>query len=235
MVFHNLPMIAGSIPRLANEGERCSIGVDLARTVDFTVISVMSKETGDLIHLHRTKDVAWDLQERIIDSIYHKYRPATVILDSSGIGDPMEERLFRRGINVQGLKTNSSVVKNDLIKGLMVAIEHGHIRIPDEHVHPTVSWLWEELRSYTAEPLPTGHIRYSAPPGYHDDGVISLALATHGAHAWLTRPEKRQMTRHDYTNWGDYAKVAAPHGKGRPPMRTFGRHRVHPGIRIRVV
>jgi len=37
------------------------------------------------------------------------------------------------------------------------------------------------LQAYEAERLPSGMLRYSAPEGYHDDCVMALALAWHGA------------------------------------------------------
>ena len=41
--------------------------------------------------------------------------------------------------------------------------------------------LLGELLAFQAERLPSGLMRYSAPEGMHDDCVISLALAWHGA------------------------------------------------------
>jgi len=41
--------------------------------------------------------------------------------------------------------------------------------------------LVSELQAYTMERLPSGRFRYSAPAGMHDDTVIALALAWHGA------------------------------------------------------
>jgi hypothetical protein len=41
--------------------------------------------------------------------------------------------------------------------------------------------LLHELQAYTVERLPSGRYRYNAPPGEHDDTVVSLALAWFGA------------------------------------------------------
>ena len=43
--------------------------------------------------------------------------------------------------------------------------------------------LIAELQAYALERLPSGRFRYGAPPGLHDDTVIALALAWHGAQA----------------------------------------------------
>jgi hypothetical protein len=39
--------------------------------------------------------------------------------------------------------------------------------------------LTHEMRRYEYEISPRGHISYSAPAGFHDDGVMALALANH--------------------------------------------------------
>jgi hypothetical protein len=55
------------------------------------------------------------------------------------------------------------------MEGLALAIHQGAIRYPS-------GWLRGELESFEYEYRPTG-VRYSAPPGLHDDGVCALALA----------------------------------------------------------
>lgn len=71
---------------------------------------------------------------------------------------------------VQGVKL-TSVSKAAIINELAIAFEQQTIRIfPD----PT---LLGELLAYSAERLPSGALRYSAPPGQHDDTVVALALA----------------------------------------------------------
>jgi hypothetical protein len=58
-----------------------------------------------------------------------------------------------------------------MINELAVAFEQRAIRIIPDQV------LLGELLSYAAERLPSGALRYSAPPGQHDDTVVALALA----------------------------------------------------------
>ena len=53
-------------------------------------------------------------------------------------------------------------------------IEFGRITFPQLPV------LIKELRNYEYEINSNGNIKYSAPPGQHDDTVIALALAGHG-------------------------------------------------------
>jgi hypothetical protein len=64
-----------------------------------------------------------------------------------------------------------------VIDALALAFERRQITLPD------LPWLVAELEAYEADRTPTGLVRYGAPEGLHDDGVMSLALAWHAATA----------------------------------------------------
>ena len=59
----------------------------------------------------------------------------------------------------------------------MVGIEQGLLGIPNCE---QTKFLIEELKQFTYEVLSSGRLRYSAPEGLHDDGVMALGLATMG-------------------------------------------------------
>jgi hypothetical protein len=71
--------------------------------------------------------------------------------------------------------TTTNASKAEVIDALTLAFEKGELKILDLPV------LIDELQAYEAERLPSGLLRYSAPEGYHDDCVMALALAWHGA------------------------------------------------------
>ena len=50
----------------------------------------------------------------------------------------------------------------------------------------------EELKCFSYELLPSGKLRYEAPEGLHDDGVISLALAIRGMSYALYKQNEEQ-------------------------------------------
>ncbi len=58
-----------------------------------------------------------------------------------------------------------------------MAIEQQLLSIPD---CKETKFLIDELKCFTYELLPSGKLRYTAPEGLHDDGVISLGLAIRG-------------------------------------------------------
>ena len=88
--------------------------------------------------------------------------------DATGVGDAIVEELKGEGVKVdEWVFTSSS--KQILMEGLTVAIQSEQISYPDGPIA-------DELESFEYEYTRTG-VRYTAPPGLHDDCVCSLALA----------------------------------------------------------
>jgi hypothetical protein len=149
------------------------IGVDLARTYDFTVLTVIDSITREVVAFERFQDISWTEQKLRIQKLAGKYNNALVILDSSGVGDPIYEDLWRANISVDSYKfTNES--KTKLIEQLCISIEQRLITFP------RIEELIYELTQYEYSITNEGRIKYSAPEGKHDDCVISLALANWG-------------------------------------------------------
>jgi len=152
------------------------MGVDLAKHTDFTVICILDGD-GHLVAFDRFSQLDWEFQQKRIVNLAQKYR-ASVIIDSTGIGDPIFDHLSRQHIRIQGYKfTNAS--KADLIENLSIQIENKEISYPDIQV------LVNELKMFGYKVSPSGLIQYTAPENYHDDAVIALALA-----AWQTSRPK---------------------------------------------
>lgn len=175
--------------------ENYTIGVDLAKTEDFTVLTVIRNSTCQLVDVHRFRQVDWDLQKKQIRSLSQKYPNSVCWVDSTGLGDPIEEDLKRSGVSTKDFKfTNKS--KEELIKQLTVAIEQGLIGIPDCE---QTQFLLNELRSFTYEITKSRNVKYQAPEGLHDDGVISLGLAVRGmGHLLYNKPAEKPEKK----EWG---------------------------------
>jgi hypothetical protein len=69
----------------------------------------------------------------------------------------------------------TNATKAVAIEALALAFERGEVKIPD---HPV---LISELMAFEGNRLPSGLVRYEAPPGAHDDCVMALALAWQAA------------------------------------------------------
>lgn len=191
-------------------GENYTIGVDLGKAEDFTVITVIRNSTRQVVDVYRMRKIDWSLQKKQI-KVFSERFPSVVWIDSTGLGDPIEEDLRYSGVSTKDYKfTNAS--KQELVEQLTVAIEQGLIGIPE--VEKT-RFLIDELKSFSYEVLPTGRLRYQAPEGLHDDGVISLGLAVRGIQHLLhlkKEPKKEKKPWGTADDWdrfyGDIDKIS---------------------------
>jgi len=170
-------------PRLPEKEKRYVIGLDLAQTVDYTVITVLdiSEDIPTLVYFDRFNKTAWDVVAERVKDVATRYNNATVYLDHTGIGGPVFEIIQKRYYNLQGIKFTQAS-KMNLIQNLIVMIEQQKLRLFNQNV------LKAELISYRAVSTPNG-IKYDGPPGTHDDSVISLALACHGIQSRRAIPQ----------------------------------------------
>jgi hypothetical protein len=130
--------------------------------------------TGHVVAYDRYSGLDWTLQLQRISNLAKQYRARTLI-DSTGVGDPILDALRRHNVNVSGYKFTSAS-KADLIENLSLKMDK------DEISYPNIPELISELQLYGYTTSAGGTVKYGAPEGYHDDIVISLALA-----AWQLR------------------------------------------------
>jgi hypothetical protein len=154
-----------------HQGRAYTLGVDLARVADFTVLCVLDG-TGRQVYFERFNQISWDRQTETILRVAREYG-AHVVMDSTGLGDPIFERVRKSGVNCSGYQITATS-KEPLIDNLALGIEQGAYRLMD---HPTQT---NELLSYQYELTPSRNVKMSAPSGMHDDCVIALALAAWG-------------------------------------------------------
>lgn len=152
-------------------------GIDLAKSVDFTVI-VGLDNAGNVSYFDRFQ-LDWHNTKETIKRL----PPAPIIVDSTGVGDPILEDLLREGVNIEGLKFTSQS-KQQLMEGLASAIQQGRIGFPE-------GVIVDELDVFEYQFTANG-VRYSAPSGFHDDCVMALALA------WQNHNVKRGSGRYAF-------------------------------------
>lgn len=143
-----------------------SMGVDLAKYQDFTVITVMN-EDGHVVYYDRFNQLDWGFQKARIKVAAEKYT-AQVLLDSTGIGDPIYDDLLKMGVNVAPYRFTNQT-KRQLIENLSIQMDQQNVTFPP------IDQLINELRAFECKLSGTGLLQYSGNP---DDSVISLALAT---------------------------------------------------------
>ena len=154
-----------------------SYGIDLAKSVDFTVIIGLDNG-GNVAYFDRFQ-MDWHNTKETI----RRLPVAPILADSTGVGDPILEDLKREGINIEGLKFTSQS-KQQLMEGLAQAIQQGKIGYPE-------GVIVDELDIFEYQFTANG-VRYSAPSGFHDDCVMALALA------WQNHNLKRGSGRYAF-------------------------------------
>jgi len=155
------------------EGRSYVIGFDLAKHQDFSVIVVLDSEYNHVVYFDRFNRIDYSVQVARVEEIAKQYNNAKIILDSTGVGDPILESVKALGLDADGfLFTNTS--KQQLIEHLAVQLERQLISFPEIQV------LINELMAYQYELSRAGNMKYNAPSGQHDDCVIALALASWG-------------------------------------------------------
>lgn len=151
------------------------LGADLARKQDFTVLTVIDITRMQVVALERFNQISWEVQIARLAALAQRYG-ATVLMDSTGIGDPVIEQVRARGVAVEEYYF-SNASKQQLIENLAVAIEHQDIHFPDPAECPETGVLVAELDAFQYELTKSRLVRYAAPIGFHDDCVVSLALS----------------------------------------------------------
>ncbi len=145
------------------QGTPVYFGVDLAKSIDYTVVCGLD-EGGNVVQLDRFQADWQSTKKRVASAIGEQ--PA--LIDSTGVGDPIVEELSRERSNIEGFKFTSQT-KQQIMEGLASALQGRDTAYSDK-------WLADELESFEYEYTRTG-VRYSAPEGCHDDGVCAYALA----------------------------------------------------------
>lgn len=161
----------------AIKGHEYIMGVDFARTEDWTVLTVIDTTDMALVHIDRFHQIDYRVQRGRIVGLYSRFKPTKMIMEANAMGLPNIEELQYEGYPAEAFFTTPQS-KRVLIDTLIYAFEVGELLIPPDE------GLIEELLAFEAERLPTGLIRYAAPENQHDDQVISLALAWAGVVAY---------------------------------------------------
>jgi hypothetical protein len=139
-------------------------GIDLAKSYDFTVI--IGLDLNGIVCYYERFQRDWSTTKQTILKLPKK----PIVIDSTGVGDPIFEDLQREGLQIQGLKFTQGS-KQQLMVGLQTAIHTQKIGYPEGEIV-------RELEVFEYQYSATG-VRYSAPSGFHDDCVMALALAWH--------------------------------------------------------
>ncbi len=194
-VFKNVDRICCASPLAGPvDGVAYGAGIDLAKTQDFTVVSIFDLYRKVQVHLYRTQTLAYNLQEKIIMDLAFKWRLQKIMVDATGVGEPVCDALdaaFRQPqypcpVNIVDRFKFTGDSKQALVESMVVDFEKDAVRLIDDETQKN------ELKSFQYVVTPSRKIKYSAPEGMHDDIVIADGLGmalTHDTRLW--RPVNR--------------------------------------------
>ena len=146
-------------------------GIDVGRADDYTVLTILNNKS-EMIYCDRWRQMDWTEIVQKIKQQLEKYNPDTLI-EVNSVGDAVFEMLRNEipSVYIAPFVTTSKS-KQDIIENLIVANQDKTLKVLQNE------WLLKELEVFSYEYNPkTRSVKYSAPFGFHDDGVMSLAIA----------------------------------------------------------
>jgi hypothetical protein len=150
------------------------LGIDLARTNDYTVLYGARMRDRRNCYFERMQAITWPEQKRRIRRAVATLQRAgaenvMLMIDSTGVGDPVKEDLEYEGYDVVGI--NFTTHKVNMVRLLAKDLEESQAFI-------LADAQMDEFRDYGMALTPAGRMTYSAPEGEHDD-VVSAKMLSH--------------------------------------------------------
>lgn len=144
-------------------------GIDLGRADDYTVLTVINSK-GQMVYCERWRHNSWQNIVNSIIPVLKKYN-CRVYVEVNSIGDVIFEQLKSCYPKTEPFTTTSKS-KQDAVEALQVAVQNKEFSILN------IDWLKKEFDVFTYEySHKSRSIKYSAPQGFHDDGVMSCCFA----------------------------------------------------------
>ncbi len=155
-----------------DDGHFYAAGIDLAKHLDYSVITVIDRNRRRQVYFERFNEVNWRRQIPIFANIVKRYGNCPTLVDSTGVGDPIYEFMrTQEKMRVYPYDFHGNR-KEDLINNLALNIERREISLMD------IPEQTNELMGFEYRKTKAGKLQMSATGKQNDDCVIALALAT---------------------------------------------------------
>lgn len=142
------------------------IGVDWARKLDSTVITVFNQATGHQVAVFSMRGEEYEEQQKFLIEVRKHYGNPSIQADGNGVGDGMCRTLQVRHNEHVTAHIWSGHNKETYVRSGAVLVKTGSVKMinaPEQR---------QQFRIYVGERNEkSGRIRYSAPDGAHDDFV----------------------------------------------------------------
>ena len=174
-VFRDINWVSSLDPRDGpEEGHEYIMGVDWAKSYDWTVISIVDANTKRQVYVDRFNQISYVYQIERLKRAVARWQPSYIVVEANAMGEPLCDYLEVEDLPIERYFMTIPG-KTKVIEDLAMAIEHREITLL-QHPQQII-----ELQAYERHRLPGGTFQYGAPKGLFDDMVVALALAWHGA------------------------------------------------------
>lgn len=171
-VFASVRQLAHAILQdSGTPGRQYVAGLDWGKLQDRTVLTILDTGTNHVVHTEVMEGIEYQKQLARIQGVCSRFPGLrAIVAETNAMGEPLFESAARRGLPVQRFQTTNAT-KAQIIDDLVLAFEQRAIAIPNDDA------LFDELENFAGKKLPSGVMSYGAQDGFHDDRVMSLALA----------------------------------------------------------
>jgi len=171
MVFSNLDNVLtlGEGNHNKHSGHKVVAGIDLAKSDDFTVMTIGCADCKEELHIFRINNISYIEQRKQIVALADRWKIKAILAESNAMGEPIIEELAMSGLPITGFATTASS-KPPLIEALQLACETEEWHFLKNEI------VRKEMMAYEVKYNKNGKPSYSGVKGVHDDMVISKAL-----------------------------------------------------------
>jgi hypothetical protein len=144
-------------------------GIDIGMLSDDTVVSIIN-DKGELVYIDRFTGLeSPELKERILKTL-KLWRPVETVMEQNNQGLTILQEMKRYWPTLKGFVTTNKS-KEEIINRLVSAFSGLSIKCLKDNE------IISQLQGFIFELTSTGKIRYCAASGFHDDIVMSMAIA----------------------------------------------------------
>jgi len=146
-------------------------GLDIGKH-DSTVLTILD-QAGYVVRVFASKEKSYSLILDELVPILKEYKPI-VYVETNGVGDVFYDMLVLKYSNITPFRTDNNS-KTEIIELLMANLDDAKLKLPTKELCPELDL---QFATFTYVYTPKARkITYCAMNGFHDDNIISIALA----------------------------------------------------------
>jgi len=153
-------------------------GADFGKLEDHSVLTILQHKGNllKLIYLHEFPiDTPYTNVIGHIVQADKKFNFHKILIDQTGVGEPVLEELKNQGIqNIEGL-TFTTKTKEELLTSLKILMEQKRLKMPYHRR------LCQQINEQEYQYSKSGYLTFNHPTGSHDDMLFALALGCYAA------------------------------------------------------